>query len=217
MDKLSPNNNPLELTLLPEVLDGLRHDMAEALVLRGRIREEYGITDLKGNVLHSFSYPLPEELVREVFLEDEAPTTVGECYVEYVPEFILGEPDDSPEQKTKHQGKIFMLVEYSSSRGEGPPLNTALTWSIGGYLNKAPEGFYNSEESIDGRIETISGVDYGGYDPESRGGEERHDVFARVLDDITAFERPLNLDDQQKMRKVLKYVASATPLVDSCN
>ena len=216
MDKLPPNNNPLELTLLPKELDGLRRDMAEALVLRGRKRkEESGITDIEGNVLHSFRYPLPEELVRKVFLKDEDPTTVGECYVEYVPEFILGEPDDSPEQKTKHQGKIFMLVEYSSSRGEGlSPLNTALTWSIGGYLNKALEGFYNSEESIDGKTETMSGVDYSVYDLESMGEGEKHDVFASVLDDITAFERPLNPDDQQKMRKVLEYVASATPLVD---
>lgn len=217
MDKLSPNNNPLELTLLPKELNGLRHDMAEALVLRGRIREEgSGITALKGNVLHSFRYPLPEELVREVFLKDGVSATVGECYVEYIPEFILGEPDDSPEQKTKHQGKIFMLVEYSSSRGEGlSPLNTALTWSIGGEcFDEIPKGRYNLERSIDGRVETMSGVDYSVYDLESMVEEERHDVFASVLDDITAFERPLDLDDQQKMRKVLEYVASATPLVD---
>lgn len=216
MDKLPLNNNPLELTLLPKELDDLRHDIAEILVLRGKIREESGITDLEGNVLHSFRYPLPEELVREVFLKDEAPTTVGECYIEYIPEFILGEPDDDPKQKTKHQGKVFMLVEYSSSRGEGlSPLNTALTWSIGGYLNnKVPEGFYNSEESIDGKTETMSGVDYSVYDLESMGEGERHDVFARILGDRMALERSLNLDDQQKMREVLKYVASAPPLLD---
>ncbi len=121
MDKLSPNNNPLELTLLPEVLDGLRHDMAEALVLRGRIREEYGITDLKGNVLHSFSYPLPEELVREVFLEDGNPADGGN-FVLSAHRFIMGITPEQTLRKSpfynvdRLQNGDEIIVDYNGKR-----------------------------------------------------------------------------------------------------
>lgn len=208
-------DDSLELALLPEALNDLRDKAAESLVLHGRKKEERGVTDLEGNVLYSYNYPLPGKLVRDIFLKDKNDiVTVQDCYIEYIPKYRLGEPDDDPRHHTLHQDTIFLQVKYSSSLGVGKaPLETTCTWVIGGRLGEVIEGTYDSELSIDGKIVTMSGVDYSRYPLECMNEEEIREVIFDMIDDRLESQRSISLDDQQKICKVVEYVASDSPLV----
>ena len=192
--------NNMELTLNQETLGDLRHRAAEALVLRGRITEERGLSSLDGRPVKKFSYPLSPDLVREVFQPDDQETIVPEgCQIEYIPESVL--------DGVECQDKIYMVVTTQTEQGGGDsPLTITKHWAIDGDEGQPINGEQGTEYSIG--EERVSPHD---FDLSSLDLTSLQDV-GNLVDDLDEYNNPMTVDDLDKFEQVIEAIWNSPTL-----
>lgn len=181
-------DNSLELELSQEELRSLLGLIAQKLISKGEITEPDGVipANLEAGQPRAFTLPLNSRVVREVFYPDDQeliPSTGSQ--IEYTTAHRL-EPDDP----AVYEG----IVVRCASR----LFNTDITvedFFIIGRQDDHFTGTIDRDYSKNDRV--ISPNDFG-YD----NALDSDDKIVEALWDANALQRPLTLDDAQKLRQL---------------
>ena len=187
-------------------LDEIRHRLAEALVLHGRIDEEKGVVPPnKRGVSRSFSYPLPTPLVKKIAPNEGIPIP-EQCYVKYAPESMLETQDGV------YSDEVFLSIAH---KDPSTGLVKADTYRVGGQLLDDPtEGLANTEYSKDGMRVSPGMLETRNLTHEDLHNTENHQYLSDVIDDVQSLQRPLDGGDMEMLRIVAEFVESASVLTD---
>ena len=191
---------PMELTPDQARLEDLRHQVAEALVVRGKIAEESDRLSPDGNIARSFSYPLSPDLIREVFQIDDQETTTPEgCEIVYIPESML--------DGQKCQDEIYMRVTTEVKR-DSDSVGILRQWVIAGDEGEPIRGERSVEYSIGEKRVSPHNLEPNALiimDTEDIGG---------LLDDIYEYTELMDVDDLDKFEQVVAAIRNSPALAD---
>lgn len=183
------------LELSREALRELFDEIAKALVVRGKITPEYtGLVPAEqgGALPVGFKYTLPPDVVRDLFYahDEEVIAKAGE--VLYLAPHRLEEDDIETLE--------MVSIEYPG-RLQGTEVEQR-KWMTITREGSDYRAYTDTEYTSDGQ--QISPNDIG---VSTTLDEER---IAQIIDDKFALEQPFTLDDAERAREVLKYIAATS-------
>lgn len=181
------------LELSQEELAGIFHALAEGLILSGErvVYEGLYPVESEGHVPLAFRRVLPSSFVKEVYYQSDSEIIAQAGDVTYIGPHCI-EPNDE---------EVFeeLTVYYP-----GLLLECGVQYNQWIHITRRGEEYTavsDAQYVKDGKVISPNNLPVGGGEPELT------DEYARqILDDRTALERPIELDDVEKLRQLIDFI-----------